>query len=256
MASETNIIRFAGRKSCGECQRSQYCVWQDLDAEEMAKLGDFEVTTRVYRRGEHLFRAGDDFEALYVVRSGAVKTYMDSEDGEEQITGFHMPGDVIGFNGIAASLHVCNAAALDTCSVCVFPFERLTKLCARVPRLQRELINWMSKTILRDEEMLLTLGKRNAEQRMAAFLLTQSGHQRKRGFSETEFTLSMSRTDISNYLGLAVETISRILTRLQSAGVLEVHRNQIWIRDLSSLRAFANASGTESEASERVSGIH
>lgn len=256
MANGANVIRFAGRRSCGECQRSQYCVWRDLDSDELEKLGDFEITTRVYRRGEHLFRAGDDFEALFVVRSGAVKTYMDSEEGDEQITGFHMPGDIIGFNGIASSQHVCNAAALDTCSVCVFPFDKLEKLCARVPRLQRELINWMSKTILRDEELLLTLGKKNAEQRMAAFLLTQSGHQRQRGFSETEFTLSMSRTDISNYLGLAVETISRILTRFQSAGVLEVHRNQIWIRDLHLLRAFANAPAADGAVSDRVSGIH
>ena len=256
MTSGTNVIRFAGRISCGQCQRSPYCVWQDLDSEQLARLGDFEVTTRIYRRGEHLFRAGDDFEALYVVCSGATKTYMDSEDGEEQITGFHMPGDIIGFNGIAASRHVCNAAALDTCSVCVFPFDRLANLCSRVPRLQRELINWMSKTILRDEEMLLILGKKNAEQRMAAFLLTQSQHQRRRGLSETEFTLSMSRTDISNYLGLAVETISRILTRFQLAGVLEVHRNQIWIRDLSSLRVLANTSKGDDTPSARVSRMH
>jgi CRP/FNR family transcriptional regulator len=255
MASSASVVRFAGRRSCGECQRSQYCVWQQLDGLGLRELAEFEISARLYRRGDHLFRAGDDFKALYVVRSGAIKTYMDSEDGEEQIIGFHMPGDIIGFNGIAARRHVCNAAALDTSSACIFPFDKLARLCSRSPQMQTQLINWMSRTILRDEDMLLTLGKKNAEQRMAAFLLSQSGHQSERGFSATEFTLAMSRTDISNYLGLAVETISRILTRFQTAGVLSVHRNQVRILDLDALQTFANAAENASPES-RIGAIH
>jgi len=250
------VVRISNKKSlCGECELSHHCVWEGLDQVEISELG-LEVTTRLLRRGDHLFRAGDPFQALYVVRSGAVKTYMDSEDGEEQIIGFHLAGSIIGFNGIAEGTHVCNAATLDTSSVCVMPFERLSDLCTRSPHVQHELMRWMSRTIRRDETMLLTLGKKNAEQRLAAFLMSQSDHQRWRGYSATEFQLSMSRTDISNYLGLAVETVSRILTRFQSAGLLAIQRNQVRVLDLEALRGFAQSPGEVRGAQRRAGAVH
>jgi CRP/FNR family transcriptional regulator len=181
---------------------------------------------------------GDLFGSLYVIRSGSVKTYLTSEDGEEQILGFHQPGDVIGFDAIAEGRHPCSAAALETSSVCILSFSDLTRLCHESPPAFHRFVETMSRETLRLVDSLL-LGRRTAEQRVAAFLLTHAERQGERGYSPRAITLAMSRTDIGKYLGLTVETVSRILTRLQEVGLLTKERNQIRVHDLEALRRIA-----------------
>lgn len=248
---------FSRRNNCGTCNLSARCLGHGLDASALAELGRIDASTHLVRRGEHLFRTGDPFHALHVVRSGAVKTYAVSEDGEEQIIGFHLPGDIIGLNAIAVGHYVCNASSLDTSSICLVSFDDLVRESGESGELRRVLLGWMSRALVREQSMLLTLGRKNAEQRMAAFLVLQSSHHEQRGYSPLEFNLSMSRTDIGNYLGLAVETVSRVLTRFQAAGVLAVRRNRITVRDPDALQAFASGPGQElPTATERSPGVH
>ncbi|MCP5151104.1 MAG: helix-turn-helix domain-containing protein [Ectothiorhodospiraceae bacterium] len=240
MSPTAQVISIGGRQArCENCGHIGSCMARDADNPEASGRHDIPVVPRIVHRGEHLFRAGESFENVYVVRSGAVKTYVISSQGDVHVTGFHLPGDLVGADAIASGQHVCSAEALDTCSICVLPFDRLTALCMRSPTVQLRLLKHLSSTIVRDEALLLRLGQRTAEQRLAAFLLEQAERRRVQGYSPYEVNLAMSRADIGSYLALAVETVSRILTRLQEHDIITVQRNRIRIRDLAALEALA-----------------
>lgn len=237
MANTAAVVDLNSKKIlCNRCGVKQSCLGSRLDASQF--VGDVKGPPRLFRRGDQLFRAGDPFRSLYVIRSGAVKTYVVSEDGDEQIIGFHGPGETIGFDAIVNERYRCNAAALDTSSVCQVSFEAISKLCERSPRVLRELIKEIVGETLRLASMLL-LGKKNGDQRIASFLLKQSTQQRERGYSGTELALSMTRTDMGKYLGLAVETVSRVLTRFEGQGLLTKDRKQIRVHDLKALERIA-----------------
>ena len=243
MSNSGVVVALNSKISCDRCGVKQSCLGRDLHACEPARLGEIKGPPRLYRRGDHLFRVGDSFESLYVIRSGAIKTYLISEDGEEQIIGFYGPGETIGFGAIANGQYRCNATALDTSSICKVSFEAVSRLCDRSPDTLRELIRGISAETVRLAEMMLLLGKKTADQRVASFLLSQSGHQHERGYSATALTLSMSRADIGRYLGLTVETVSRVLTRFQAQGALTKDRKQIRIRNLKTLQRIVGESG-------------
>lgn len=232
MAMAAQIIPISTRDSvCADCPLTGDCLSRDVDHPEHRGAHDLPVSPRIVRRGEHLFRGGEEFGAVYVVRSGTVKTYVILQNGDEQVTGFHGPGEVVGLDAIDGGCFTEHAVALDTSSICVLPYDKLCRLCGHSPTVQRRLSNHMSRTIVRQRSLLLMLGQKSAEQRMAAFLLQQVEKQCRQGYSGTEVNLTMSRADIGSYLALAVETVSRVLTRLQEAGVVEVERNRIRVLD-------------------------
>ncbi|MGD8575010.1 MAG: helix-turn-helix domain-containing protein, partial [Gammaproteobacteria bacterium] len=185
-----------------------------------------------------LFRAGDDFSSIYMVRSGCVKSYMISEDGEEQIVAFHRPGEIVGMDSVGRKGYVCSAVSLQTSSICRIP-------CAMIlngksdPTSQVRLIMEMAGEIQRLERML-TVERKTAEQRIAEFLLDQSSHNESRGYSPREFNLAMSRKDIGKFTDLATETVSRAFGRLQQLGLIAAERSTIEIIDLDRLRRLAN----------------
>ncbi len=239
MSNIATVVDFNAQK----ISRDRYGVRQgylgrDLDASIPTRLDEIKGLPRLCRRGDHLFRAGDPFQSLYVIRSGAIKTYLISEDGEEQIIGFYGPGETIGFDAIVDGRYQCNAAALDTSNVCNVSFEAVSILCERSPKLLHHLMREISGETQRLASMLL-LGKKSADQRVAAFLLSQSGHQRRQGYSATALALSMTRGDIGKYLGLTIETVSRVLGRFEAQGLVAKDRKQICIRDLKALRRAA-----------------
>lgn len=239
MPTTAAVIDLSSKKIlCDRCGVKQSCLGNDLGASQLSLDRKTKGPPRLFQRGDHVFRVGDPFYSLHVIRSGAIKTYVISEDGEEQIIGFYGPGETIGFDAIADGKYQCNAAALDTSSVCGVTFEAVAKLCQRSPALLHALMKSVSGETTRLAEMLL-LGKKTADQRMASFLLDQSKDQRRRGYSATALTLSMTRTDIGKYLGLTVETVSRVLTRLEAQGLVTKNRRQIRIHDLKALRHIA-----------------
>jgi len=227
------------RQACSSCSLRQLCLPYGVAETDLDQLERIVSRRKPVPGGEPLFRQGEQLGALYAVRSGSVKTHALSRDGNEQITGFHFPGELVGLDALSADVHGCTATTLETTTVCAIPFDRLDELAGRIPGLRRQLLRLMSRELVEDEQMLLLVGQKTAEQRLAALLLSISTRFQSRGYSATEFNLSMSRDDIGNYLGLAVETVSRLFTRFQSDRVLRVRRKNVQILDLERLHVIA-----------------
>ncbi len=235
---EHKVISFESiRVACKNCTLSTLCLPMGLEPEDVERLDNIVRRSRPLHRGDHLFRNGDRFTSLFVVKTGTVKTYTPNDEGGEQVLGFHLAGEVIGLDAIELEEHTCAAKVLETSAICEIPFSRLEELTTAIPSLQHQMYRLLSKEIHQDTEMLLLLGKKNAEERLATFLLNLSQRLRKRGLSATDFHLSMSRHEIGNYLGLAVETVSRLFTRFQDDGLLEVERKHVRLTDLDALSA-------------------
>jgi CRP/FNR family transcriptional regulator, anaerobic regulatory protein len=225
--------------ACQDCSLFQLCLPVGIDQSDLAEVDRIIKRRRPTQRGDQLFATGDKFRSIYAVRSGSLKTSVLTEDGSEQVTGFFLPGEIVGLDAIATGVHTCVARALETTSVCEIPYDELETIGARIPSLPRQLLRIMSREMHHDQLLLLLLGKRSADERLAAFLFSLSQRFGLRGYSPSEFNLSMSRNDIGNYLGLAVETVSRLFSRLQEDGILEVHSRHVQLRDISRLQALA-----------------
>jgi CRP/FNR family transcriptional regulator, anaerobic regulatory protein len=203
------------------------------------------------KKGTHLFHQGDPFMSIFTVRAGTLKTYTVTNDGEEQITGFYFPGEVVALCGVGTDEHPVSAKTLETSTVLEYPYQKLDALAAELPELRTQLINSMAKEIRSEQQMLLLLSKKTAEQRVATFLYKLSDRFKLRGYSATLFRLSMSRNEIGNYLGLAVETVSRIFTRFQKQQLIKVEGKEVEILCLDSLLRVSGDSKDEEQASEQ-----
>lgn len=228
-----------GKVACQDCSLHQLCLPVGIDREDLAQLDHIIKRRRPIQRGDHLFVASDKFRSIYAVRSGSLKTYNLTEDGREQVTGFFLPGEIVGLDAIGEGAHTCSARALETTSVCEIPYEELEGLGEQIPALTQQLLRIMSKEMHHDQVLLMLLGKRAADERLAALLLNLSQRYGQRGYSSSEFNLSMSRHDIANYLGLAVETVSRLFSRMQEDGMLAVRSRHVRLADIDKLRALA-----------------
>lgn len=222
--------------SCSSCSLRGVCLPCDLDLD---KLGEMDELTRAKRRvakGSALYRSGDVFESLYAVRSGSFKSVGISRNGEEKVTGMHLPGEVMGLDAINARKHGYDAVALEDSEVCIIPFAQLARLAQRLPQLQGQLLRILSGDISRDQGLMLLLGGMDAEQRIAAFLLSLSRRYERMGYAATRFSLRMTREDIGSYLGLTLETVSRVFSRLQRDGLLAAQQKEVELKDLPQLR--------------------
>lgn len=227
--SENISARSLHQAHCRDCSLSTLCLPLSLNMEDLDLLDDIVKRGRPLKKGDYLFRQGDSFSSVFAVRSGSLKTYSVSDCGEEQITGFHLPSEFVGLSGVDTELYPTSAIALETTSICEIPFERLDELSATLPQLRRQLMRIMSREIRDDQQMMMLLSKKTADERIATFLVNLSARFSARGYSATHFRLAMSRNEIGNYLGLAVETVSRVFTRFQQAGLIEAEGKEIKI---------------------------
>ncbi len=233
------------RSKCQTCSLYQLCLPMGLESGEMEQLDNIIKRRRVIKKGEFLYQCGDKFHSLFAVRSGSFKSFTPVDNDAEQIIGFHLPGELIGLDAISQSKHQSYAQALETTSVCEIPFARLEELSMKVSGLQHHLFSIMSEDIQNEHCHVTQLAKRSAEARLAHFLLDLGARFRKLGYSGTEFNLSMSRNDIANLLGLAVETVSRLLTHFQEEGILVVERKYIKINKIVELERHTHACPSE-----------
>lgn len=227
LAVESSATRF--NDNCSNCRLGAFCLPLALRHRELDELERIVQRSQPLQRGQHLFWERDEFQAVYAVRSGSLKAYQTSHEGHEQVTGFYFPGEILGFDGIGTNFHVSSAQALETASVCTIPFDAFEDLSQEMPHLQRHLMQLMSREIAEDHQLIALLSKATAEQRMSAFLIGLSSRRGRENLSATKFRLSMSRIEISNYLGLTVETVSRILSRLHKQKILKVDKREIEI---------------------------
>ncbi len=223
--------------ACQDCSLYRLCLPLGLHNNELAKLDQIIQRSQNYTRGQALFSEENSFKSLYVVRSGSFKTTISTSNGREQVTGFYFPGEFIGLDAIHHESYQSTAKALESSSVCELPYDRLQEIGKEMPQLQIQLLTRLSKELAGDKSLMLLLGKKTSKEKMATYLLSLSKRFHDRGFSATEFQLSMSRADIANHLGLAVETVSRILSRFQDEGLILLNGKSISLKEMDKLKA-------------------
>lgn len=238
MTNHPRIVRLSAcTVSCKNCSLAGLCLAKGLPVQDVDALDRIIKRRAPLRRYERLFGVGDMCRFLYAVRSGAVKTWVTNAKGDERIVGFHLPGELVGVDALYEGHHTCSAAALETTSLCRVPLDGLRALAGVCPAINTQVQRLMGQALAHANELLVLLGKKSALERMAAFLLSLSGRLKRRGFSHREFSLTMTRNDVGNYLGLALGTVCRLLAELQENGVLSVRRRYIHIHDIDYLRA-------------------
>jgi CRP/FNR family transcriptional regulator len=188
-----------------------------------------------------LYRSGQRLESLHVLNSGGFKLLSVSEAGHEQLVGLKFRGDWMGFGGIAKGVHACDAVAMDTAEVWSVRYDSLLRACADEPRLMALVHEAMSSEILRDREVKALLCTLTADARVASFLHDWADALDARGLSTQEIRLRLTRAEIGNYLGLTLETVSRVLSKLARAQLIafkQKSRREICIPDFHALGAF------------------
>ncbi|SAL65004.1 Crp/FNR family transcriptional regulator [Caballeronia cordobensis] len=216
---------------CSTCSRRFLCMPAELSAREFAQVDDIVGATRAIRRGGRLFSANDRFENVYKVRTGSLKTVLVHRDGVEQINSFFVAGETLGLDGLSVDRHACDAIALEDSSVCVIPFAELERMCLSIRAMQRHLHRAMSGEIVRESALVMLLGTMSAEQRVAAFLLNLSDRVGGRGYPREELELRMTREEIGSYLGLKLETVSRMLSKFARDGLIQARAKKVRIVD-------------------------
>jgi CRP/FNR family transcriptional regulator len=228
--------------SCGDCRLGELCLPIALDAVEISHLDEIVKRGRALSKGDYLYREGDEFTSIYAIRAGSFKTFKTTMDGVEQVTGLYLPGEIVGMDGISSNRHGSSAMALETGSFCEIPFNQLEELSARIPSLQGRFFRLMGQEIVKDQQMLTLVSSNAAEERVAALLLSISSRNHRRKLSPTQFRLAMTRADIGSYLGVTLETVSRVFSRLQKQSIVKVDNKEIHVIDMAGLKAIAKVS--------------
>lgn len=229
------------RQSCDDCVTKPVCAAGVLKRNMPASYHSRLFRTQRFAKGKHLFYAGDSLSTLYIIKSGSFKTYFCTEEGDEQVMGFALPGDILGADALADQRHNLSYMALETSTLCVAPVNTLKTLANRFAP------NWLLQQVhgevLRERQlMLMTARKYSADTRVAYFLLELSARHRARGLSEVEFKLTMPQRDIAHYLDMALETVSRVFTRLQEHSILIIKRPYVRINKVAELKAMVDES--------------
>jgi CRP/FNR family transcriptional regulator len=225
--------------SCAHCGLHQLCLPASIGSDDIPRLDKIVEVKKSLDREQALFAAGQPFRALYVVRSGAFKTSTIDSQGEVQVLGFHLPGEIMGLDAIASGRHECSAEALMKSSACEVPYDRLEAVALELPGLQQQLMRVISREVQHDQRHLVMIGRKVALERLAIFLHSLSQRLERVRRDPHLFVLPMSRRDLANYLGLVVETVSRLFSRLSELGVIAVERKTIRILDPAKLRELA-----------------
>lgn len=253
MPAEEKSLRYVSRRygerpalsgavQCSNCATRNICMPKGLSAAEFAHIDATICTSRKVGRGDALYRAGDPFQSIYTIKAGTFKTVVTLRDGRDQITGFQLVGEPLGMDGISTEQHICDAIALEDSTLCVIPLQKLESLCHDVKPMQRHVHRWMCAEIARESAQLTLLGSMTAEERVATFLLNISQRLQLRGYSASEFNLRMTREEIGSYLGLKLETISRMLSRFQKDKRIDVQGRSIRLLDIDGLQRLCSRS--------------
>ena len=221
--------------SCNDCGLDNICLPRGLSHEEIESISQIVKAKKTLQRGEFIYHEGDNFRGILAIKSGSAKLVGADQHGNEHILNILLPGELLGFDGLSTDKHSCAAIALETTSFCLLPADSMDNLFQNIPSLTRELFRHSGEKMLEDKNQLI-LSKRPAEERLAYFLISLSERLKRRGFSASEFKLSLSRQEIGNHLGLALETVSRLLKKFQEDEMIMVQNRFITITDLSALK--------------------
>lgn len=226
---------------CENCSLFSLCFAQEISAEERENLDRVLRRQQPAERGEHLFHGGQSLKSVTVVRSGSIKGYQLSQDGDEIVSGFYLPGEVIGLDGLSSEIHPGFAVALEDSRTCEIPLHDFVTMLNKSPKLNQVMLRLLSEEMAETRELLLVVGRLDARTRVALFLLSMSRRLARRKQNPDQFRLTMDRRDIANYLGLTIETVSRTLSAMQRDGLIEVQGKLVTISDREGLQEQAMA---------------
>lgn len=226
---------------CSSCMLGHICMPQGMSAADVERLAELVKERIRIPKGEFLYRIGSDANAIYSIRTGTVKTQIQNHNGHSQITGFFLPGEVFGLDSMTVGQHLSHAIALEDTEVCVMHTEDLAELSQQLPPLQQQVNRLLTSEISRSHQQLLALGALRSEQRVASFILDISERFNRLGYSSQEFMLRMSREEIGNYLGLTLETTSRLFSRFQKEGLIQIQQRTIKILNREGLLSLLKA---------------
>ena len=229
--------------SCRDCRMNALCMPLSLKSEELYKLDQVIQRGSPYQARQAIFNSTDKFTSIYAVRSGSIKSSCIDNNGREQVTGFYLPGEMFGWDGLAEGNYQNTAIALETTSVCEIPYNQLELLAATAPSIRKHIMKLVGKEIFADQKLITLLAGNTAHQRLASLLLSISSRLTQQKLSSTRFRLPMSRGEISNYLGLTVETVSRGFSHFQREGYIKVNKKEVEIIDKPSLEQLITNSG-------------
>ena len=230
---------------CSTCILGQFCLPVGLSHADLDKV-DALVKERVaLKKGGSLYRHGDLMTSVYSIRFGTLKTEHGLSDGRSQVVGFHLPGEILGLDAIGDGHHQSDAIALEDSEACIIRFAEFESLARQIPALQNQFHRILSRELTQDQRHLLALGSMRAEERLAGFLLSLSERLAARGYTNNEFDLRMSREEIGSYLGIQIETVSRLLSRFAEAGLIQVKQRHVKLIDMDGLYELAGLSNVE-----------
>jgi len=222
--------------TCAKCNLRETCLSGGVPSADLERVENIVYARRRIRRGERLFSAGDRFKSLYAIRSGFFKMSLIDTGGREQVTGFFMGGELLGMDGLGSGHYRDSVIALEDSDVCAMPYSLIEEISREVPSLQRRLHSVLAREIVRDHGVMMLLGSMRAEERLATFLLNLSMRFKARGYSPSDFNLRMTREELGSFLGLKLETVSRLFTAFRKNGLLKVQKKQVRITDIEGLR--------------------
>lgn len=245
-------VKTAFNASCLNCGLQKICFPTGLSDQEMDQLEGIVHRRPPLQKNQMLFSAGDHFTSLFAIRAGVVKVFSFSDGGEEIIHGFYLPGDVVGVDAMSGKVHMFNAMALDTTSVCTLPFGDLNDLSLSIPNLNQKILSIMSKEVVEGRLHSELLTKKSADQRVAQFIWAMAERYKSRGYQYLDFRLSILHRDVATYLGLTPETVSRILAKFHQDKVVTWKKKEVVVHDETALRALAGSHYCDSNSSVNV----
>jgi CRP/FNR family transcriptional regulator len=187
---------------------------------------------------DHVFFEGDAKDHVYLVEKGTVCLYKTLPDGRRQIVDFAYPGDLIGLG--APGEHVFSAQAITLTRLRCLPAGLLHEVAQHDPQVGMQLYRALSEQLLAARDLLLTVGQRNATERLGALLQALSRRNERVGADATRIALPMTRADIADFLSLTIETVSRTFTKLRQAGIIDLAQSSlVVIRDQKALERLA-----------------
>lgn len=220
--------------ACRDCALGDLCLPHGMSADDIELLEKQVETVGPLARGVPIVEPGQAYEQLYAVKSGVLKSYRYTADGDEQVLGFHFPGELFGLDAIYPEEHRFYVSPLVESSVCAIGATRLNAVADAVPAFRRQLTRLMSmelnsrSTFARDMQ---------ADQAIAAFLLDLSSRFKERALDANNIMLPMTRRDIANYLRLRTETVSRVFRKFQDCGWLSVDKQLVTLNNRQALAA-------------------
>ena len=225
--------------TCTNCRLNRYCLPAAFNKSNLKQLEAIVEHNCSYEKGDHLYRQKANFKSVYVVRSGSFKSYAFHYNGKGRINGFFFPGEIMGMDGISDRSHINAVQALEHASVCEIPFSKLESLSLQIPKLQHHFLALMGKEITKDQEVHNLLSSYTAEERTAHFLINLSSRCERVSLSPFRILLPMTRGDIGEYLGLSLETISRMFGKLHRKGLIAVNNREIELLQMEPLLKIA-----------------